>query len=95
VRGTLRGQGTRDGLQNVIDILEDVIVPEAQHAIAMLHKPFVANGIAFVDRVLSTFKLDDQSLFTTYEIDDVSSDWLLSNELMTIDLTRAQSIPNA
>jgi hypothetical protein len=66
--------GRQDYFQNAAEILDHVIIPETQHAPAMLLEPSCAIGVIFCDRaVLTAVELDDQRSFLANEIDDVPS----------------------
>ena len=74
--------GRQDCFQDAVEVVSHVIVPETQHAPAMLLKPSCAIDIILGDRaVLTTIELDDQRSFLADEIDDVPPDRDLASEL--------------
>jgi hypothetical protein len=56
------------------------IIPKAQHTVAMVCKPSIADGVARVCRVLSTINLDDEPLFAAHKVYDIGTDRLLADE---------------
>src|SRR5690349_12430697 len=76
--------GRMDGFENAIDVLRDVIVPEAKHAIAFRLKPARSLLIAFRDRplgVLRAIDLDDQPCRHAGEVGDVAADRYLPTKM--------------
>jgi len=86
VRGS--ADGGQDHFQDTAEILDHVIIPETQHAPAMLLKPSRAVGLILGDRaVLTAVEFDDQRSFLADEIDDVPSDRYLASELKSGQLS--------
>jgi len=83
VRAVRRGfDGCKDYFQDAAEIFDHVIIPETQHAPAMLLKPSCAIDLILGDRaVLTPIEFDDRRSLFANEIDDVSPDWYLASEL--------------
>ena len=59
----------------------------------MLNKPTIADGVAFVVRVLTTIDLDNEPFLPTREIDDIRSDRLLTHEFEPAERPGAKVAP--
>jgi hypothetical protein len=68
-------------LQNTFDVLEDIVIPDAKNAIAAGCEISITNLIGGVTGVLSAIDLNDQSLLAAYEIDVITSDWVLAGKI--------------
>jgi hypothetical protein len=84
-----------DCLQYAVDFLHHIIVPKSHDAIAMIDEPFVAHLVALAVSVLTAIELDDQPFFATDEVDNVGPDRLLTDELVSVDGARTQTVPEA
>jgi hypothetical protein len=92
VRGALRkGGGNR--FKHARHIAEHLVVPKPQHPIVVIGKPFVANNVARVIRVLSSIDFNDEASFAANKIDRIRTDRLLPNEFVSIQIARPQPIP--
>jgi hypothetical protein len=80
VRGLCRKRCCEDRIPNPFDIFQHFIVPEAEHAIAMLSEPSIPRGVPLVFGVLATIDLYRKSHLSTGEIDDIWSDRFLAHE---------------
>jgi len=78
-------QSFRNHFQHTVHVAHDVIVPEPQNSIVMVVEPLSARLITDVFRMLSAIHFDDQTLLAANEINNVSADWLLSDEFGAID----------
>jgi len=85
VRGRVHGQSVHYGLKHAVDILKHLIVPEAQNSVTLLCQPSIASCITLVERMLPTVEFDNQIVFTTHEINNVSSNRLLTDKLVSAD----------
>jgi hypothetical protein len=94
VRGSLRKRG-RDCFENARHIAQHIIVPEPQNTVVVIDKPFVANHIARIFRVLASIHLDNQTTVTTDQVNRVRSDRLLPDELVTVEAARPESVPES
>jgi hypothetical protein len=92
VRGSLSKRG-RNRFKNAGHIAKDIVVPKSQDAIIVISKPFVANGIARIIRMLSSVDFDYQTAFAANEIDDVGTDRILPYELVPVQPARPQPGP--
>ena len=52
----------------------------------MLAEPFITNGITFAFCVLAPVDFDYETTFSTHEVNNVASNWLLTHELETVQL---------
>ena len=81
------------GLEDSIHILNHVVVPEAQSAIAMIAKPLVANYVAFVLGMLSAIDFNGKAEARTIEVKRKWSDRVLPSEMKTVELITAKCTP--
>jgi hypothetical protein len=84
VRGRRRDQRVGNRLQHSLDVLENLIVPKSQHAIATVDQPLIANRIAFVGRMLTAFDLNNKPPLAANKINDEWSNRLLTDKLASI-----------
>ncbi|VIO77528.1 hypothetical protein CI41S_57840 [Bradyrhizobium ivorense] len=92
VRGSLR-KGDGNGFKDSCQIAQDVVVPESQHTVVVISKPFVANSIALTVGMLPTVHLNYEATFAANEVDRVKADRFLPNELVSIQPPSAKVIP--
>jgi len=92
VRGSLRKRGD-NCFKYARQVVQNVIVPESQDAIVVRSKPFVANGVALVIRMLSAVNFDNKASFATNKVDSVGANRFLPDEFVTSQPTRPQTIP--
>jgi hypothetical protein len=92
VRGRLRKCG-HDRFKDARHVAQHVVVPKSQDAVVVIDKPFVANRIAPIIRVLTTINFNDETEFTANQIHRIRTDRLLPNELVAIEPSRPKSIP--
>ena len=59
----------------------------------MSGQPTIANRVTLVRRMLPAIHLDNESPLATDKIDNVGSDWFLTNEFMAHQAARAQVTP--
>src|SRR5207302_9797935 len=86
VRGGGRCNGALNRLQHTIDVSEDVVIPEAQHAIALRFEKFGALQISIGQfSVLPAVNLNDQPGLMTCKIDNVRAQPHLPPEMRAID----------
>jgi hypothetical protein len=91
VRGRLL-ERSRNCFQNARHIAEHVVVPEPQNSVVA---PFVANHVARVVRVLTSVHLNNETAFTTDQINRVRTDRLLPDELVSVEPARPESVPQS
>jgi hypothetical protein len=92
VRGSLRERrGNR--FEDTRHVAENVVVPKSQYAMVMVSEPFVSNSVATIARMLTAVDFHDQAAFAAHEVYRVRSDWLLSNEFVSIQPARSQTMP--
>ena len=75
-----------DDLENAVEVLEDLVVPETKCAIAPLCEPGIAFGI-FLTAVLAAVDLDDETFGQTGEVRDVGTEGHLSSKTVALELT--------
>ena len=92
VRGTLY-EGCCNRIEDAHQIARNVIVPKSQNSVIVFRKPFVANNIAAIVRVLTTIHLDNEATLSTNEVRNVRAHRLLPDEFMPVQPARAQAIP--
>jgi hypothetical protein len=78
----------QDRCHHAIDVLQHIIVPETQHAIAIGLK--ISGSLCISDNVvrlavLRAINLDDQSLFVAGEVSEVRTDRGLPPEVRVLD----------
>jgi hypothetical protein len=98
VRGEGWGEGrffefSQERLQNPLQILNDVIIPDADHAIAEGAKFAVALTVFGIFRVLAVVELYDQAPIATNEVDIIPADGLLADEFAATELATANARP--
>jgi hypothetical protein len=98
----LRGEGRREGrffefgqerLQNSVKIVDDFVVPDAEHAIAEGAEGTVALLVLGTFRVLTAIEFDNQATFTANEVAAVSINGLLADEFEAAELPTANASP--
>jgi hypothetical protein len=92
VRGRLN-EGGRYDFKNTRHIAKYVIIPEPQHPVFMIGKPFVTHDIARVICVLSPVNFNNKTMFATDKIDGVGADRFLPDEFVAIKPARPQPEP--
>jgi hypothetical protein len=92
VRGRLR-EGNRNRFKNARHVTEHVVVPEPQQPIIVIHKPFVADRITPIIRMLPAIDLDNETTIAANQIDRVRTDRLLPDELVAVQRARPGSAP--
>jgi hypothetical protein len=81
-------------LDNPIGFLQNVVIPESEHAKAALLEPCGSSLIVFSgDHMLPTVDFYCESGLHAKEIEDVGPDWYLPTKSVTVDLTSLQSRP--
>ena len=92
VRGSL-SERSIDSFKNARQISQHVIVPKPQDSVVVVGEPFIANSVTLAVGVLSAIDFHNQAAFATDKIYGKGPDWLLSDELVTIQPTRAKMVP--
>jgi hypothetical protein len=83
-----------DRFEHAVEILDDIVVPEAQDAESRLLQQARATPIFLGSRrVLATVQLDDELLLMANEIGCEAEDRFLSTELRVVELAIAQAAP--
>ena len=86
-------QRAHDLLQHAIDILEDLVVPEADHAITLAVQPARSRLILRRSRVvLAAVDFDDQPRLQAAEVNDVVADCLPDWKVI-VDVERGSMTP--
>src|SRR6185312_6978178 len=87
-------QRAANGFQNTVDILDDVVVPEAQHAKACLLEKLGAPRVLLRSRrMLAAIQFNNEPLLVTDKVGGKSEDRLLAAELRFLELAVAQPAP--
>ena len=81
-----------DCLQYAVDILQDVVVPEADNPVAESFDGPSPLGVDFFP-MLPAIQFDDDVPFAACEVGDVPADWELAGELRAFQLARAEMPP--
>ena len=85
MRGFIRTQSFGDHFQHAVHIVHNVVIPEAKDFIIVLAQPLVAYLVTRVFSVLTAIDLYNQSSLATDKVNNVSTDRLLTDELMAVD----------
>ena len=88
VRGNFR-EGGRNYLENAVDIAQDIIIPEPKDSIVSAPKPTITFGIRPALGMLSAVNFHN----ATDEVDCVGSNRVLSDELVPVQASVAQPVP--
>jgi hypothetical protein len=84
----------KNGFEHALNIIQHVVVPEANDVIPALFQHSRPLGIQLSSfAMLATIELDDQFSFERNEVDDISSERDLSFEFDATKLARAKSGP--
>jgi hypothetical protein len=83
----------QEPLENPVQIFDDIVVPDADHAITEGAKRAVAMPVFGAFRVLAAVELDNQSPLTTNEVDVVAIDRLLASEFEAAESAAANAYP--
>jgi hypothetical protein len=68
-------------LENPVKIVDDIVVPDVDHAVAKGAQPPVALLVCGTFRLLATVEFDDQAPLAANEVDIISIDGLLRTNL--------------
>ncbi|HEX9078680.1 MAG TPA: hypothetical protein VF795_03760 [Desulfuromonadaceae bacterium] len=83
-----------NNLQNSLNILDDVVIPESQYGKPVGLQTGVSLHVVAVPRgVLATIKLNDEFLFKGHKVGNVPFNRLLSAEFDTFNLAVPQTSP--
>jgi hypothetical protein len=80
-------------LENPVQILDDVAVPDADDAITESAKPAVTLSVFEAFRVLAAVELDYQAPLTTNKVDVAAIDRLVADEFEAAELPSANARP--
>ena len=98
----LAGRGSGEGLffefgqerlENPVQILNDIVVPDADHPITEGTQPAVAPLVFAAFRVLTAVEFDNQTPLAANEVDVISIDGLLADEFEAAKLPVAEASP--
>jgi hypothetical protein len=89
------GELRQDRFDHPVGIGEGVIVPEAEHAVALLAEPGVPPPVMVRIGMLATVELHDQPFIAAAEVDRIDADRLLPDEFEPAELAIAQPTPDA
>ena len=85
-----------DGINNAVDVLDDLIVPEAYHAKAVMLDHLGARLVssdALISAMLPAIKFDDEFEAAGTEVSDIVGDWFLPDKFCVLDLPAPQPRP--
>jgi len=88
-----RSQRVCKRLEDGLGTLQDIVVPEPQHRVALATQPVIPAAICHALGVLPTVNLNDQLAVETNEIDYIRSDRRLPLELQIHKTVSPQEIP--
>jgi hypothetical protein len=80
-------------LANPVQILNDIVVPDAHHAIPTGAEVAVALPVVRAIRMLAAIEFYDQAPLATHEVDVVAVDGLLADEFEAAELPTAKACP--
>jgi hypothetical protein len=83
-----------DGFEDAVGVPEHVVVPEANHSVAVVFDECGPGRVAF-DAVLPAVQLDRQPGRSAGEVGHVIADLELADELLALELTDAEALPEA
>ena len=92
VRGSFRKGGGND-LKHAGQIAEHLVIPKSQDPVIVTAEPFIANGVARTTGMLASVYFDNEAGLSTNKVDDIKTERLLSDEFLTTQPARAQTIP--
>ncbi len=85
-----------DGIENAVEILDQIGIPEAHHLEPLLVQfggsPGIVGGIPF-QPVLASVEFDNEFSFKRNEVGDIGSYRLLTAELEPVESAIAESVP--
>ena len=98
MRGEGRGEGllfefAEEHLEYPVEIFDDLVVPDANHAITEGMEFSVASSVLWTFEVLAAVEFDDQAPLATNEVDIVPIDGLLADKLEAAQLPCANACP--
>ena len=80
-------------MENPIQILDDIVVPDADHAITEGAERAVALPVFGAFRVLAAVELDDQAPLAADKVHLVAIDGLLADKFEAAELASANALP--
>jgi hypothetical protein len=93
VRGRCHRRCREYCIPNAFDISQNVVVPEPQHAVAMLNQPSVAHRVVLAFCMLAAVDLDYKTFLPTNKIGNVRPDRLLAYKLEACQRSRTKISP--
>jgi len=88
------GQRILDAAYDRVDVVQDVVVPEAQDTIALRFQEFGSPVVLLgLCKMLAAVQFDNQLCLRRAEVDNISADGVLSAELDAIESLEAQVGP--
>ena len=98
MRGEGRGEGPlfelrQQHLENSVQILDNIVVPDADHAITESAKCTITAPVFGAVRVLAAVEFDDQTPLAADKVGVVTGDRLLAGEFEAAELTAAKAGP--
>src|SRR4026208_40298 len=94
IRGVLQvAQGLGDGQEDAVNVLQHVVVPEAQRAIAMCDEPSVAHLVGRAVGMLAAIHLDNELCLQAGKVCDEWADRTLLAKVKAIQLLLSQVVP--
>jgi hypothetical protein len=93
VRGKRRRQRICYRFKNAFGIRQNIVIPQAQNAVALGEEKGIAPFVSRIDRVLPAIDLDNQTALAADKIDDVRTNRLLAHEFAVSQSSWAKMIP--
>lgn len=81
--------------QHAVEVTQHLVVPEAEHGVAMRFDQLRSGDIGGVAVMLAAVELHHQSRGAAGEVRDVGADRVLEDELPAVQLPVAQCVPQA
>ena len=91
--GAIGGKDVQNRRKYLVDSPQNVMIPVARNAVALLAQPVIAHCIRGTFEVLTFVHLDDEPRFNARKVNDVRPYGRLASESMAIQLPLAQPIP--
>lgn len=88
--------GSQDGIEDAVEFVQHLPIPETQDAVALLFEPGVTGGIrraADLETVLCTVHFDDETGLMANEVHDVAADGRLPAHVQAVEAVDRQRMP--
>lgn len=87
------GKSLGETLKNALDVLQHIVIPEADHEISPRVQICGSDSIGLAIGMLTAVDLDDKAGFSTKKVYDVGANRKLTTKLGVCNLTIANAIP--